>query len=281
MFRRAGRPRPLRIGNLDAAVRLAATAPLVNALAGSRLLELSRSAPSLADEFCFTGPEDAPDALLWEGANVSPLQAGREDLDHFADHLRSRRRRAGSLVGPRDAIELLWSRIGPTWGPARELRWSQPLLEATDPPAVAPEPRLRAARRGEEQIVMPAGVAMFREEVGYDPTLHDGGRGYLRRITELIAAGRTYVIVEDGRVVFKADVGAVFGPVAQVHGVWVAPDLRGEGIARRAMVSLVQQVRAAHAPRVSLYVNDYNEPARRAYAASGFRPRAELATVLF
>jgi uncharacterized protein len=32
---------------------------------------------------------------------------------------------------------------------------------------------------------------------------------------------------------------------------------------------------------VSLYVNDYNEPARRAYARCGFKPSGAFATVLF
>jgi predicted GNAT family acetyltransferase len=47
------------------------------------------------------------------------------------------------------------------------------------------------------------------------------------------------------------------------------------------MAELVALVRRDHAPQVSLYVNDFNEPARRAYAASGFRQVGELTTILF
>ena len=43
----------------------------------------------------------------------------------------------------------------------------------------------------------------------------------------------------------------------------------------------IEQVRRDHAGRVSLYVNDFNEPARRAYAAAGFRQAGELTTLLF
>jgi predicted GNAT family acetyltransferase len=35
------------------------------------------------------------------------------------------------------------------------------------------------------------------------------------------------------------------------------------------------------APSVTLYVNDFNEPARRVYARCGFRPVGTFATVLF
>lgn len=281
MFRRAERLRPLRVGTLELAARLAARDPLVNTLVGFRLRELGRSAPALAEEFCVTGPEEDPTALLWHGANVSTVAADEAALALFADRLASQRRRAGSIVGVRGDVERLWTRLAPAWGPARELRWSQPLLEATAAATVPEAEELRPAVPGEEQIVFPASVAMFREEVGVDPTVYDGGRSYLRRVGELIAAQRTYVVVRDGRVAFKADVGAVFGGVAQIHGVWVDPALRGEGLARRAMVATVRRIRATTAPRVSLYVNSYNVPARRAYAAAGFREHGQLATILF
>lgn len=281
MFRRADRLRPLRVGTLELAARLAATDPLVNTLVGFRLRELSHSAPALSEEFCVAGPEDDPTALLWHGANVSTVCADEATVTLFADRLASQRRRAGSIVGVREDVELLWARLAPAWGPARELRWSQPLLEATAEPTVAPDPELRPAVPGEEHLVFPASVAMFREEVGIDPTAYDGGRSYLRRVGELIAAQRTYVVVRDGRVAFKADVGAVFGGVAQIHGVWVDPGLRGEGLARRAMVATTRHIRATTAPRVSLYVNSFNLPARRAYAAAGFREHGQLSTILF
>ena len=124
-------------------------------------------------------------------------------------------------------------------------------------------------------------LAKLREEVGMDPTRGDGGRSYGRRVADLVRAGRTYVVMEAGRVVFKADVGAVFGPVAQIHGVWVRPDRRSHGLGRTAMAELATLVRRDHAPQVSLYVNAYNEAARRAYAAAGYRQVGELSTILF
>lgn len=292
MFGRGRRVRPLRTQTAEAAIALAALNPLVDALPGARLTELRRAGHLLGEEFCSLGPEEAPTALLWKGANVAPMQADEQALAAFGDHLAGLRRTSSSLVGARADIEQLWERVAPAWGPARELRWSQPLLEALDAPAVEPAAALRPAAVGEASIVYPAAVAMFREEVGSDPTRYDGGRGYLRRVEHLIAQGRTYVIRESGvdgvageaprgGVIFKADVGALFAGVAQIHGVWVDPRYRGQGIARSAMAAVAQQVRRDHAPRVSLYVNDFNEPARRAYAASGFRQAAELSTILF
>src|SRR5699024_5144895 len=130
---------------------------------------------------------------------------------------------------------------------------------------------VRAAVSGEEGAVFPAAVAMFREEVGVDPLAGDGGRSYRTRIAELIRRRRPYLVAEDGEVPAKAVAGALCCPVAARHGVWVRPERRGGGLGRTAVAERVQLVRRDHAPQVSLYVNDFNAPARRAYAAAGFR----------
>lgn len=297
MFRRAPRVRPLRPASTGAALELALRDPVVNALGGARLRDLS-GALSIGREFSSFGPDAEPEGVLWNGVNISAMQASPRALAAFGAHLAERGRRASSIVGERAAVETLWDVVGPIWdSQVREYRWSQPLLLAqpeapTSADGGAASARgsstlsrsvgLRAAHPDEVDAVFPAAVAMFREEVGLDPTLGDHGRAYRARVVELLRGGRTYVVTDtDGAVVFKADVGALFGPVAQIHGVWTRPDMRGRGIGRRAMSDLVTQVRRDHAPQVSLYVNDFNAPARRAYAAAGFRQVGELSTILF
>ncbi len=71
---------------------------------------------------------------------------------------------------------------------------------------------------------------MFIGEVGVDPRLGDGGRGYRRRVASLIAAGRAWARFEDGEVVFKAEVGSQSPAVSQIQGVWVHPEWRGKGL---------------------------------------------------
>lgn len=280
MFRRGGRVRAIRPSGLDVALSHALTDPVTNALAGARLQEVGRSA-AVSQEFSLAGDEQRPEGLLWHGVNVSPMSATGLALGEFGRHLAARNRRSSSVVGARDAVEKLWESLSPDWArDVREYRWSQPLLMA-DETVLPVSSGLRAAVPGEESMVFPAAVAMFREEVGVDPLQGDGGRSYRNRVRDLIRHGRTYVVVEDDRVLFKADVGSLFGPVAQIHGVWVRPDQRGQGLGRTAMADLVGQVRRDHAPQVTLYVNDFNEPARRAYAASGFHQVGELSTILF
>jgi predicted GNAT family acetyltransferase len=130
-------------------------------------------------------------------------------------------------------------------------------------------------------VLLPASVAMFTEEVGVSPVGPDGGSGYRARVAELIGAGRAFARIENGQVMFKAEIGAVTRQVCQVQGVWVRPELRGRGLAGAGMAAVVQEALHSVAPVVSLYVNDFNAPARAVYRRVGFTETATLMSILF
>ena len=54
---------------------------------------------------------------------------------------------------------------------------------------------------------------MFTEEVGVSPVVGDGGALYRARVSELVQSGRSFARIEEGRVIFKAEVGAVTSPL--------------------------------------------------------------------
>jgi hypothetical protein len=108
---------------------------------------------------------------------------------------------------------------------------------------------------------------MFTEEVGVSPLAGDGGALYRARVSELVAAGRAFARIEDGEVLFKAEIGAVTPEACQVQGVWVAPHRRGQRLSVGGMAAVVAQARVSIAPVVSLYVNDYTP--RRARRIGG------------
>jgi predicted GNAT family acetyltransferase len=224
------------------------------------------------------------DAVCLAGANLIPIArpgTEREAASAFAERARRAGRRCSTIVGPAASVLPLWELLAPSWGPAREVRARQPLLAIDGPPAVPAEPRVRPVQLDELDTLLPAAVAMFTEEVGVSPTRVDGGTAYRARVADLVRAGQSLAWIEDGQVLFKADVGAVSRAACQVQGVWVAPQFRGQGIGQRGTAAVVEYARTSIAPVVSLYVNDYNAAARAAYHRVGFRQVGTYASVLF
>jgi uncharacterized protein len=220
-------------------------------------------------------------ALCYAGANLVPVAASTEACRVFAEKARRQGRRCSSIVGPADQVAMVWSLLESAWGPPRDVRAHQPLLAISDPPKLAPDPLVRRVRPDELEILYPACVAMFTEEVGVSPANGDGGSLYRARVGELIAQGRAFARIEDGRVVFKAEIGAATKEACQIQGVWVDPALRGRGYANGGMAAVVAHAQASVAPVVSLYVNDYNTAARAAYSRVGFAQVGSFMSVLF
>ena len=222
-------------------------------------------------------------ALAWEYGNILPLGFDEDGLDEVAEEFAGRRRTGSSIVGPADQVMGLWNRICKRWGPARDVRERQFSMVMDSDPDVVADPLVQPAGVGDVSLVFPASVAMYIEEVGYDPTSH--GAGYAYRVARLVRSQHTFIRkapLADGsgeRVVFKADVGALAGGVAQLQGVWVAPDLRGRGIVTAGVAAVVKLVRERLAPTISLYVNDYNAAAIATYTRVGFRIAGRWATV--
>ncbi|NEK95543.1 GNAT family N-acetyltransferase [Modestobacter muralis] len=224
------------------------------------------------------------DAVCLAGANLIPFArpgTERAAAAAFAERARRAGRRCSTIVGPAASVLPLWELLEPSWGPAREVRARQPLMAIEGPPAVPPEPAVRPVRSAEIDLLFPAAIAMFTEEVGVSPLRVDGGAGYRARVTDLVRAGQSLALIRDGEVLFKADVGAVSRSACQVQGVWVAPQYRGQGIGQRGTAAVVEYARTAIAPVVSLYVNDYNVAARAAYQRVGFTQVGTFASVLF
>lgn len=226
------------------------------------------------------------DAVCWAGANLVPVvtRGDEESLDAFAEAALRQGRRCSSIVGDAWAVLGLWERLEPRWGSPREIRADQPSLVLDRAPAVEPDPLVRRSRLDELDVLMPACVQMFVEEVGYSPLTGSPG-AYEARVRGLVEAGRSFVRTEVGRtgpeVVFKAELGAVTRAVAQVQGVWVPPGRRGRGLAAHGMAAVAAQTLETVAPVVSLYVNHYNTRALAAYRRVGFRQVGTYATILF
>ena len=220
-------------------------------------------------------------SALHIGANLVPINCGPDDIEAFVHQALWSRRSVATIVGPADQVGALWRRLEPHWGSAREIRASQPHLELDGPPLVAPDPQVVVTRPEHLDLVYPACVAMYTEEVGISPEEGGGAELYRTRVAQLIGKGWQFSRIEDGCVVFKAEVACASGRAAQIQGVYVVPDRRGEGLATRGMAAVAELVRRDIAPVASLYVNDFNVAARAAYERVGFRETNRFMTIMF
>lgn len=273
--------RMLTYADAAAAHRIVAVDPVRNVFVASRL-DAGILNPMVPGTI-WGWPGERVEAMLHIGANMVPVAAGPGALGAFAQ-VAGPNRSCQSIVGPAQMVLSLWRLLTEHWGTpyslTREVRPQQPVMTIVGGTRVVGDPRVRTITMAEFEPYLTAAVAMYAEEVGDDPRKHGAPGDYRNHCRWLIEHGRAFGIVEHGRVVFKADMGATSGGVAQLQGVWLDPSLRGQGRSAAAVAAVVDRMLREH-QTVSLYVNSFNLRAIRCYERIGFRTVDEFATVLY
>jgi predicted GNAT family acetyltransferase len=262
-------------------LELTARTPVVNAFAEYRARSTHLEPRLLAGEIWGRYDAGRLVAACHVGANLVPVECSEDDARAFAERALTRPRSVVTIVGPQDQVWPLWDSLSESWGPSREARWDQPHLELDHAPLVVPDPSVRQTTPDDFDALYPACVAMYTEEVGVNPEAEGGAPIYRSRVRQLIGLGWSFARIEHGQVVFKAEVSHATPRAAQIQGVWVAPERRGQGLAAAGVAAVAVACRREIAPVASLYVNVWNEPARRAYAKVGFEQTGTFATIMF
>ena len=192
----------------------------------------------------------------------------------FAETAWHERNRIRLVVGEWDQVSDFWSHLSSA-GLVAHRDWREVFMVATLETLVSErEPRLRLAVAQDVPVLLDLAARAYREETGEDP-LATLGEGYVRYVMRSIEEGRSFVIEEKGRLVFKADLSARCPAGAQIVGVFTEPDRRGEGFARRGTAELVRRLAGEGLPAVCLFVREDNAPARKAYENAGFVPQMQ------
>jgi predicted GNAT family acetyltransferase len=273
--------RVLGPGDLDEVTALLARDPVVNVVADFRARTTRMEPRWLGGEMWGYYEDDALVSVCHSAANLIPAMATPAALERFADRALRRGPTCAAIVGRSADVATLWDRLETEWPAPRDVREGQPHLEISSAPLVEPDPLVRRSTLQDLDLLYPACVAMHTEEVGVSPESNGGGPVFHAGVTQLVGSGRSFVRVDDGRVVFKAELAAVTPHACQVQGVYVAPDLRGTGLGTAGMAAVVAEALREVAPVVSLYANAYNGAALRVYERVGFRQTATFTTILF
>jgi predicted GNAT family acetyltransferase len=268
--------------DLASTIRILSTNPVENAFVASRVRSSGLERNSLGCPVWGFERSGVLRSICHAGYNLVPVNADGEAVAAFADFA-GRDRMCSSIFGPSAVVLDLWHQLSERWGgvwaDVREVRPRQPVLSIATEPLVPANPGVRRVTLEHWDAYFDAAVKMYTEEVGVSP-IQGNSAGYRFYVRQLITSGRAFALFDGPRVVFKADLGSVSGTVSQVQGVWLDPEVRGRGMAAPAMAAVVQLARTV-TPTVSLYVNDFNLRAQRAYLRVGFQPVGEFATVLY
>src|SRR5437899_3043043 len=100
--------------------------------------------------------------------------------------------------------------------------------------------------------LLPACAAAHELELGLDPLARDAD-GFRWRTLAQIEEGRSWVWLEDGVILFKAEASAWTPSAVQLQQVWVDPAARGRGYGLRGLADLCRLLLDS-TPAVTLFV---------------------------
>lgn len=176
---------------------------------------------------------------------------------------------AHMILGEQERIEEFWSQYQVGGQPMR-LACRESLFELRYQAEFGHEIEgLRPATLAELDLIVPIQAKMAQEESGINPLEHDA-EGFRQRCRRRIEQGRSWVVVRDGDLVFKADIISDTEEVIYLEGVWTSEKLRGSGHGINCMSQLAKEL-LHRTNSISLLVDQRNKRAQAFFRKCGFR----------
>jgi len=175
------------------------------------------------------------------------------------------------IMGEQERIEQFWNHYADE---GQEIRLiCRELLFELRRPVQVPEKveGLRLATIEDLELIAPVHAAMSEAESGVNPLTVDPV-GFRQRCARRIERKRVWVVIENGMLVFKADVQADTPDVTYLEGIYVNPAMRSRGIGRACLSELTQKV-LLRSKSVCVLVNENNPKAHAFYRLSNFKLR--------
>ena len=176
---------------------------------------------------------------------------------------------AHMILGEQERVEEFWYNYQ-TGGQQMRLACREFLFELRHPVQLQSDlAALRLAKVDELELVVPIQAQMAKEESGINP-LESDAEGFRKRCLRRIEQDRTWVLVADGELLFKADIISDTEEVTYLEGVWTNEKLRGSGLGVNCMSQLTHTL-LQRSKAISLFVDERNVRAQTFYRKCGFR----------
>ena len=185
-------------------------------------------------------------------------------------------REAHLIRGEQGSIKVFWTYYAGGGTEPRSVAREQ-MFELTKPLGEVEDVKLRPATSVDLEKVVAVNSAMAQEEGGSNPLKRDPN-GFRNRTARRIEQSRVWVLIEDSRLVFKADVVSQTPAVTYLEGIYVHPEERRKGHARRCLTKLAANL-FADTNSICLTVNDRNQGAVALYEKVGFKFSSNYETI--
>lgn len=184
---------------------------------------------------------------------------------------------ARMIMGEQERVEDFWNYYSEEGQTMRrvcrellfEMRWPIEVRK--------PAEGFRLATPSDLELVVPVHAQMAFEESGVNP-LEVDPVGFRERCLRRINQGRTWVLVESGKLIFKTDIVSDTASVVYLEGIWTAPEHRGKGYGSRCLSELGQLL-LQRADSICILVNEQNATAHEFYKRAGFKFRSVYDTI--
>jgi ribosomal protein S18 acetylase RimI-like enzyme len=176
---------------------------------------------------------------------------------------------AHMILGEQERVEEFWSYYQ-AGGQQMRLACRESLFELRHPIKLEREiSGLRLATLDELELIVPIQAQMAEQESGINPLNRDAD-GFRQRCRRRIEQGRTWVLVDNNELLFKADLIADTQEVIYLEGIWTNEKLRGTGVGIGCMSQLAAEL-LQRTKAISLLVDERNMRAQTFYRKCGFR----------
>lgn len=136
---------------------------------------------------------------------------------------------------------------------------------------------LRLATIDDLHLIAPVHAALAEAESGINP-LETDREGFLQRCARRISKNRVWVMVKNDRLIFKADIQAETPELIYLEGIYVSPEERRSGLARRCLTQLCKSL-LTRTRSICLLANEENEAAQVFYRMCGFKRISNYDTI--
>jgi len=173
------------------------------------------------------------------------------------------------LLGEQKKVQAFWHHYSVRGQAARLLR-RELLFEQRSPiEAREPVPALRLATLDDLDLIVPVHAQTVVEAGGVDP-LEADPEGFRQRCSRRVEKRKTWVLIEQGDLVFKAEVLTQTAAVSYLEGVWVNPKERGRGYGLRCISQLSRSL-LQRTSSICLLVDEKARAAQAFYRKAGYK----------